>query len=94
MKIKSIVAVLLIASSLPSCKKQYTCECTTMYSISGQSSTETTGDTYSEKMKEKQADAACDETEAKLSKASKDHAADVEYFSGETTTATTTCKLK
>lgn len=84
----------LITISISSCKKQYACECKSTYSITGASQTETQVDTYSEKMSLSQATSACKETETKLTKVNNDYAKDVTYFSGENTSASTSCTVK
>lgn len=95
MKTFFIVLSALTIASLSSCKKQYSCECKSTYSISGGSSqVDTQIHTYSEKMKEKQAESACDDTESKLTKTNNDYANDVTYFSGETVSAKTLCEVK
>ncbi len=94
MKTLFIVLSALTITFISSCKKQYACECKSTYTISGSSQTETQVDTYSEKMKLSQATSACKETETKLTKVNNDYAKDVTYFSGESTTASTSCSVK
>jgi hypothetical protein len=55
-----------------SCKKQYSCSCKTTISTTGYSSSTESKESYSLKLKEKQAKAACDNTEEILSKQVKD----------------------
>lgn len=95
MKTLLIVLSALTISILPSCKKTYGCECKSTFTIANNGTyTETTVDNYSEKMKEDQAKSACSETETKLKKANSDHAKDIEFLSGNASSASTSCTIK
>lgn len=95
MKKTTLLLLIATAATYSSCKKSYSCECTSSFTETGYGTySETTIDTYSEKMKEKQAKAACKETESKLSYANAGHAEDIEYFSGDITTVSTSCVVK
>jgi len=65
MKKKSVLPLALVLFSLVSCRKQYTCNCTLTFTTNDNGTQYTsvyknTATTYDEKMKEKQAKAACD----------------------------------
>jgi hypothetical protein len=62
-----VLAAGLCLVGLSSCKKTYTCSCKTTLSASGYSASYDSKEQYSEKMKEKQATAACDNTSEVLS---------------------------
>ncbi len=80
-----IVAVTLV-TGLSSCKKSYSCSCKTTVSLSGFSSSSEVKESYSVKMKEKQAKAACDNTKAIAEKQAKDL--------NQGYTVSTSCELK
>ena len=61
------LAAALCLTGLSSCKKSYTCSCKTTLSASGYSASYDSKEQYSEKMKEKQAKAACDNSSEILS---------------------------
>ena len=95
MKKTILLTIIAIAATFTSCKKSYSCECTSSFTETGYGTySETTIDAYSEKMKEKQAIAACKETESKLSYANAGHAEDIEYLTGDITTVSTSCEVK
>lgn len=64
MKKITLLAAVLIAASFASCKKSYSCECkmTVTDPSTGEKYTKTETQAMSEKMKEKQAAAACNQT--------------------------------
>ncbi len=70
-KVTLVVAV-LAALSLVSCKKSFSCSCKTTVSTTGFSSSSEVKESYSVKMKEKHAKAACDNTKAITEKQAKD----------------------
>ncbi len=65
---KVLFSALLLAglSTITSCKKDYSCECTTAAVIGGDVVTTTKIVALSEKMKEKQGNAACDQTQDQM----------------------------
>lgn len=71
---KTIFTVVVVSAtvSLGSCKKIHSCKCETKLSGGGFSSSTETTEAYSEKMKEKQAKSACDNTQEILEKQVKD----------------------
>ena len=64
MKKITLLAAVVIAASFASCKKSYSCECkfTATDPSTGEKYTKTETQAISEKMKEKQAAAACNQT--------------------------------
>jgi hypothetical protein len=67
-KLKAVVLVVgLCLVGLSACKKSYTCSCKTTLSASGYSASYDSKEAYTQKMKEKQAIAACDNTSEILS---------------------------
>ena len=71
---KTIIGLLSLTLVLgfTSCKKSYSCSCKTILSATGYSSSTETKESYSLKLKEKQAKAACDNTASILEKQVKD----------------------
>src|SRR5258708_23735621 len=61
-----VLAAGLCLTGLSSCKKTYTCSCKTTLSATGYSASYDSKEQYSEKMKEKQAKAACDNSSSIL----------------------------
>ncbi len=89
-KIQVTLAVLSLTSvmMMSSCKKIYSCECETKLSAPGFSQTNKTSESYSAKLKEKQAKAACDNTADIMEKTIKD------LNSGSGISASVSCELK
>jgi len=65
---KLLLSVLVLAgiSTFTSCKKEYSCECTTVATIDGEIVSTSKIVALGEKMKEKQGNAACDQTESQM----------------------------
>jgi hypothetical protein len=74
--------------SLASCKKTYSCSCTTKATGSGTTEEVTTSNSYSEKMKEKQAKSACASSQTAV-KAAADKA-----YNGTGLSVSTSCEVK
>jgi hypothetical protein len=73
-KLSPVLTTLALVTTLAfsSCKKNYSCDCETKLTASGYSSTTTSKEAYSVKLKKKQATAACDNTAEILEKQVKD----------------------
>jgi hypothetical protein len=96
---KTYFLVLTIGVALfTSCKKEYTCECVSKvsWSESGSSSTKevTQKETFSEKMKEKQAKSACSTVGAQTKKHLEEQVKDAYSQVGITPSISTDCSLK
>lgn len=68
----TLTLLTLTTVMMTSCKKIYSCECETKLSATGFSQTNKTSESYSAKLKEKQAKAACDNTSEIMEKTIKD----------------------
>jgi hypothetical protein len=90
---KVLFSALLLAglSTITSCKKDYSCECTTAAVIGVDVVTSTKIVALSEKMKEKQGDAACAQTETQMNSLNNEIVADVDNVYDA---LVTTCDLK
>lgn len=83
-----LLSFAIAAISLASCKKSYSCSCTTKATGQGFNEEVTSSNSYSEKMKEKQAKAACANSQTAV-KATADKA-----YNGTGASVTTTCEVK
>jgi len=90
---KVLFSALLLAglSTFTSCKKSYSCECTTVTTVDGVSESSSQIVALGEKMKEKQGDASCDQTEAQMNSLNDEIVADVDNNYDDLTTV---CDLK
>ena len=87
-----MAAATIIAMTTTSCKKSYSCECVTTYTDgAGDSWTLTKIDPIDEKMKDKQASAACAATQDQMKYVNDDLNADP---TGPYVDITSTCKVK
>lgn len=91
---KVLLSVLVLASisTFTSCKKSYSCECKTVTTIDGVSETSSQVVALGEKMKEKQGEATCDQTEIQMNSLNDEIIADTDNVSYDD--LTTTCDLK
>jgi hypothetical protein len=86
-------AILLVnLTTITSCKKAYSCECTTVSTINGVSEETTSSIPLSEKMKEKQGEASCNQTEDQMNSLNDELVADTANVTYDD--LTTTCDLK
>jgi hypothetical protein len=91
---KLFITAMVIASvsSITSCKKVYSCECVTTVDISGVTETTTEVIELTEKMKEKQAESACNQSEDQMNSLNDELVADTDNVSYDD--LNTTCSLK
>jgi hypothetical protein len=96
MKKITILAVAALAISFASCKKSYTCACTTTLNFSGSTPSTYKDDatSYSKKMNKKTAEAACDNKKASLDASWKNGLTDNGTDPNPGVTASTSCDLK
>ncbi|MCE3229521.1 MAG: hypothetical protein K0S32_4072 [Bacteroidetes bacterium] len=98
MKKISLLALIIGATFMVSCKKEYTCECTSKvtWSEAGSSSTKevTQKETFSEKMKEKQAKSACSTVGAQTKKHVEEQVKDAYATVDINPSITTDCAIK
>ena len=71
-KIATLIVAVMLGLTLVSCKKSFSCSCKTTVSTTGYSTSSEVKESYSLKMKEKQAKAACDNTKEIVEQQSKD----------------------
>ena len=72
MKTVLLITAVTLVTGFSSCKKAFSCSCKTTVSTTGFSSSSEVKESYSLKMKEKHAKAACDNTKAITEKQAKD----------------------
>jgi hypothetical protein len=98
MKKITILAVAALAISLASCKKSYTCACTTTINFNGSTISNAyykdDATSYSKKMNKKTAQAACDNKKASLDASWKNGLTDNGTYPNPGITASTSCDLK
>lgn len=95
MKKITILAVALLAISFASCKKEYTCACTTTLSYTGgKDDYKDDAQAYSKKMSKKTAEAACDEKQVAIDASYKNALTDNGVEPDPGVTAKTACELK
>lgn len=92
---KTILLTLLLLSFVSiSCKKKYTCECTTTSNYAAITETnKSMANTYNSKMTKKQAQSACDH-EAQSIKSTFENSFSENGTASTTVTVVTTCELK
>lgn len=94
MRKTTLLMLVIIASIFTSCKKTYSCSCSSSFSVGAEAFNTVKTDTYSEKMKEKQAKAACKDTETKLLYTNFLLAEFISATYGIDSYAVTTCSIK
>jgi len=96
MKKLTILAVAVLAFAATSCKKAYTCSCTTTFNYSGFSPDTYKDDSeeYSKKMTKKTAEAACDNKADSFDNSYKNALTDNGTDTNPGVTAKTECELK
>jgi len=95
MKKITILALALVAISFASCKKEYTCACTTTISYSGGNDLyKDDAQPYSKKMSKKTAEAACDEKQTAIDASYKNAFTDNGVDQNPGISAKTACELK
>jgi hypothetical protein len=90
---KVLFSALLLAglSTITSCKKDHACSCSTVTTVDGVSETSIQIVSLGEKMKEKQGEASCDQTEIQMNTLNDELVADTSNVSYDD--LTTTCDL-
>ncbi|MGZ3930545.1 MAG: hypothetical protein ACXVPQ_08320 [Bacteroidia bacterium] len=93
---RNIILTVLLVTALVSCKKNYTCSCTTtiIYPNNSQDVYQSGTDPYSKKMTEAQAQAACDKQGRDLDKMYLNAFTDNGQYSSGGYSAKTSCSIR